>query len=163
MRKENNAKRVYIIPKSKWANKDADTIVLSNAGSATPISIGSKKANDFVFTRDSVNNKVYTNSLTFTSKSSDTVVNGKPARVVAITTIGHPTNSVYNIKESQPKVVFKDQLILIDGKEATPKQLKKLPVENIVSITVLKNSTAIEKYGDKGKNGVINLTTKKSN
>jgi len=162
-----NAK-VYIITKGhEGINKNIDTIVLNDAGTSS----SDRKANTFFFKQDSANavninskgSKTYTNSVTFTSKSRDTVVNGKPARVVAITTIGHPTNSVYNIKESQPKVVFKDQLILIDGKEATPKQLKKLPVENIVSITILKNSTAIEKYGDKGKNGVINLTTKKSN
>jgi len=39
--------------------------------------------------------------------------------------------------------------------------LKNLDTENIESMNVLKNKNATDKYGDKGKNGVIEITTKK--
>jgi len=51
-------------------------------------------------------------------------------------------------------------LYVINGKEATAKEFKNLKVENIESISVLKDETAVRKYGDKGKNGVILITTK---
>lgn len=50
-------------------------------------------------------------------------------------------------------------LIIIDGKEA--KSLKNIAADDINSITVLKDGTATKRYGDKGKNGVIVIKTKK--
>jgi bla regulator protein BlaR1 len=50
-------------------------------------------------------------------------------------------------------------LFIIDGKEA--KSLKNVSAEDIKSITVLKDGTAEKKYGEKGKNGVIEIYTKK--
>ena len=50
-------------------------------------------------------------------------------------------------------------LFIIDGKEA--KSLKNVSPEDIKSITILKDGTAEKKYGEKGKNGVIEITTKK--
>jgi len=52
-----------------------------------------------------------------------------------------------------------DKLIIIDGKEA--KSLKNISAEDIKSMTILKNEAAKKKYGDKGKNGVIIITTQK--
>jgi N-acetylmuramoyl-L-alanine amidase len=51
-------------------------------------------------------------------------------------------------------------LIIIDGKKSSKDEMKKIPSENIESINVLKNEKAIEKYGDKGKDGVIEIATK---
>ncbi len=53
----------------------------------------------------------------------------------------------------------KGVLYMIDGKEA--KSLKGVAAEDIYSITVLKDESATKVYGDKGKNGVIVITTKK--
>ncbi|HEY9000199.1 MAG TPA: M56 family metallopeptidase [Mucilaginibacter sp.] len=50
-------------------------------------------------------------------------------------------------------------LFIIDGKEV--KSINNLNPNDIKSITVLKNGTAEKKYGDKGKNGVIEIHTKK--
>lgn len=58
---------------------------------------------------------------------------------------------------------FKDKLIIIDGKEATEKQLKKLSAAQISSISNMRRDTALAQYGDKAKNGVITITTKKEN
>ena len=50
-------------------------------------------------------------------------------------------------------------LFIINGKEA--KSIKNINAADIQSISVLKDGTAEKKYGDKGKNGVIEITTKK--
>jgi len=51
-------------------------------------------------------------------------------------------------------------LILVDGKETAKAQMNDINPTNIESINVLKDETAIKKYGDKGKNGVIEINTK---
>jgi hypothetical protein len=50
-------------------------------------------------------------------------------------------------------------LFVIDGKEA--KSLKNISPADIKSISVLKDGTAEKKYGEKGKNGVVEIYTKK--
>ncbi|MGL2962616.1 hypothetical protein ACSVH2_02210 [Flavobacterium sp. RSB2_4_14] len=52
-------------------------------------------------------------------------------------------------------------LYVIDGKEVNKEELKKFNAEDIETVTVLKES-AVEKYGEKGKNGVIIIVTKAS-
>ena len=53
----------------------------------------------------------------------------------------------------------KEPLIILNGKEVTKAEIEKYKPEDIESVTVLKES-AIEKYGEKGKNGVIEIKTK---
>jgi TonB-dependent SusC/RagA subfamily outer membrane receptor len=48
-------------------------------------------------------------------------------------------------------------LVLIDGKEG---KLEDVAVEDIESISILKDASAIAVYGEEGKNGVILITTK---
>jgi len=50
-------------------------------------------------------------------------------------------------------------LIIVDGKE-TSKNINDLDANDIHSITVLKDESATKIYGNKGKNGVILITTK---
>jgi TonB-dependent SusC/RagA subfamily outer membrane receptor len=52
-----------------------------------------------------------------------------------------------------------EKLFIVDGKEV--RSLKGISAEDIKSLTVLKDGTAEKKYGEKGKNGVIEITTKK--
>jgi hypothetical protein len=57
---------------------------------------------------------------------------------------------------------FQNPIYVIDGeimKEGD--DINKIKPENIASITVLKDKSAVEKYGEKGKNGVIEVTLKK--
>ena len=57
---------------------------------------------------------------------------------------------------------FKDALYIVDGKEMTAVVLKqKINPEQIKSISILKGNAALVKYGDKGKNGVIEVELKK--
>jgi len=52
-------------------------------------------------------------------------------------------------------------LIFIDGKKASEKTMKALSPDQIESINVFKGNKAVEKYGKKSKDGVIEITTKK--
>ncbi len=53
-------------------------------------------------------------------------------------------------------------LYVLDGKIITKKDVEKLSADNISKITVLKGDAAKKKYGEKGKNGVVEITSKKS-
>ena len=57
---------------------------------------------------------------------------------------------------------MKNPLYIVDGKEVTSSILSALDVNKIESMTVLKNESATEVYGEKGKNGVILITLKGS-
>ena len=50
-------------------------------------------------------------------------------------------------------------LVIIDGKEGP---MDDVDASNVKSIMVLKDQSAIDAYGEKGANGVIIVTTKKS-
>ncbi len=65
-----------------------------------------------------------------------------------------------NSSNSKPAPLF-----VIDGKifEGDKGAIKEISPDDIEKIEVLKGDTAIEKYGDKGINGVIEMTTKKTN
>jgi hypothetical protein len=56
-----------------------------------------------------------------------------------------------------------DPLIIIDGEETTRDEMQKLNPSLIETINVLKGKSAEDKYGAKGKNGVIEIITKKAN
>ncbi len=60
-----------------------------------------------------------------------------------------------------PPSYFKSNaLFVVDGKISTSKKARELNPQDIQSIYVLKDEKATAKYGDKGKNGVIELVTK---
>ncbi|MDR3694860.1 M56 family metallopeptidase [Mucilaginibacter sp.] len=53
------------------------------------------------------------------------------------------------------------KMIMIDGKAASEKDLKKLSAAQIESMSVKSGDEITKKYGDKAKNGVVFITTKK--
>lgn len=57
----------------------------------------------------------------------------------------------------------KDQLYIIDGKEGSKEDVKSVSPNKIETINVYKGDKAIEKYGKKAKDGVIEIKTKKEN
>ncbi len=57
------------------------------------------------------------------------------------------------------KEYLKQPLIIIDGKRATKEQMQALDSKDIDHIDVLKDKSAVELYGEDGKNGVIIITT----
>jgi len=63
-------------------------------------------------------------------------------------------------KEAENKQAMDKALYFADGVEITKDELAKIDPNKIESINVLKGEEAIKKYGDKGKNGVIIITSK---
>ena len=55
----------------------------------------------------------------------------------------------------------KKPIFFLNGKEITEKEMKAIDTEEIESINVLKGKMAIDKYGEKAKDGVVDITTKK--
>ena len=55
-----------------------------------------------------------------------------------------------------------ETVIYVDGKEVSHDELGKIKSESVDHIDVLKDKAAIDKYGEKAKNGVILITTKKN-
>ena len=65
------------------------------------------------------------------------------------------------IVEMQKRLVVRDDikpLMIIDGKEVT--SLDNIDGNDIASMTVLKNPESLKKFGEKGRDGVILITTK---
>ena len=52
-------------------------------------------------------------------------------------------------------------LIIVDGKELENGSLESISPNDIQSVEVIKNNAAVTVYGEKGKNGVVVITTKK--
>lgn len=75
---------------------------------------------------------------------------------------------IITTKDNQPKasIVLKTPgknppLYIVDGNFITSKELQmSLSPEDIVSMNVIKGEDAVKKYGEKGKNGVIEITSK---
>lgn len=59
---------------------------------------------------------------------------------------------------NQPDI---DPLFVIDGKVTPKDEMSSLKPEDIATVDVLKNASSTAIYGEKGKNGVIVITTKK--
>ncbi len=80
--------------------------------------------------------------------STDDVANQEPKGISI-------SNNTLNLKiEDYP-------LIMLEGKEISKEEMEEVDTSKIESINVLKNEKATEKYGAKGKNGVIQITLKK--
>jgi len=101
---------------------------------------------DVVLSEDAAPNVVYVRG-----SEKPIVINGKPSRVYVRRL--NDDNDQLTI-DGDVKPIF-----IIDGKEV--KSINKLNPGSIKSITVLKDGTAEKKYGEKGKGGVIEITTKK--
>jgi hypothetical protein len=54
-----------------------------------------------------------------------------------------------------------DKVIVIDGKQASEKEMKRLSAFDIDRISVSSDADSIKKYGDKAKYGVVYIYTKK--
>ena len=100
--------------------------------------------------------------------------NGQPVRVYNTNSIiynidkdAQKVNEPYNIVEHPPKTnneveqIPENVLFVVDGKEITKDDLKTINPDDIHSMEVLKDKSATQIYGEKGKNGVIIITMKK--
>ncbi|MFT4016495.1 MAG: TonB-dependent receptor plug domain-containing protein [Agriterribacter sp.] len=78
--------------------------------------------------------------------------------VIIITTKRPGKNSLQlrNMPEEEP-------LYILDGTVVAPGTIYQLDQNKIESVTVLKNENALSLYGEKAKNGVVQIVTKKNN
>lgn len=65
-----------------------------------------------------------------------------------------------NKKEAVMPNSMKNALFILDEKEISYEEMQKIDPNTIKSINVFKDEKAIEKYGEKGKNGVLVITIK---
>ena len=92
-----------------------------------------------------------------TTKETNAALSGKVTGLSIKKTDGNETKS--NIVVRGEKTWGKeDPLIVINGEIA---DLKNIAPENVESISILKDASSTALYGDKGKNGVVIITTKK--
>ncbi len=85
-----------------------------------------------------------------------------PKTLTVTTTDKDGKKTVTYVQKSTEKTELpKDVLYVIDGKEMESGSMKDVDPTSIKMINVLKGENAIKKYGEKGKNGVIEITTKK--
>lgn len=89
----------------------------------------------------------------------------KPNTVTIVTTgtvtASTNTNLVEKVVVGHPAKITYGPLYIIDGKEATKADVDKLDPNSIESINVLKDESAKAIYGEKAKNGVVMIATKK--
>jgi hypothetical protein len=71
------------------------------------------------------------------------------------------TTKIIDGKAAESMDFSKEQLIIINGEVYNEKTLKELDPKYIVKMNVVKDKKMLEKYGNKGKNGVIIVTTRK--
>lgn len=64
-------------------------------------------------------------------------------------------------KNALSNMKFANALIFIDGIESSQEELDKLNPDRIKSVNIIKDERQVKKYGEKGKNGVIMIITKK--
>ncbi len=105
-------------------------------------------------------------SITVLKDESATSLYGEKAKDgVVIVKLKNPENQIhpsFTIKANGGTYKTKVQpLIIVDGKEDPNTNIKDIDPETIKSINVLKGESAANKYGEKGKNGVIEITLKK--
>ena len=79
---------------------------------------------------------------------------------IPFTITGNSTNST-DQANSVIEGFGKKPLVVIDGVISDIQSPDKVPSDSIASISILKGESAISKYGEKGKNGVMEIKTKK--
>ena len=101
-------------------------------------------------------------------------VNGKPVNVTYVFPIvfklkgdkkdGEPATMTVNNAGGNARFQVRGQtdsvLVLLDGKEIPFSKMSEINPDTIKSISVLKDKAAVEQYGEKGRNGVILITSK---
>lgn len=97
-------------------------------------------------------------------KQVEVPISEKQIKSAAIEQVEVPVvlkNSMNSILQKEGITTSPAPLVIIDGKESTWNRLADIPKDNISAFTVLKKSTAAALYKDKGKNGVLLVTTRK--
>jgi hypothetical protein len=97
----------------------------------------------------------------FSDKKSEKVIEVDTSQLkkVTVNTEIKKTESGINLNQTKTDPQKNEKLIIVDGVIYT-KKLDDIPIDSIQSFSVLGNFQATNKYGEKGRNGVIEITTK---
>jgi beta-lactamase regulating signal transducer with metallopeptidase domain len=101
-----------------------------------------------------------------TTKKYKTSINGNTDKSATVTLNAKENNNTgITVKKKSSNILFEDgkptPLIVLDGKTVEKIDIEALNPDDIKAIEVLKGETAILKYAEKGKDGVIIISTKK--
>lgn len=88
-------------------------------------------------------------------------VAGKAERVHVITTSLEDLGKTVKIMSVEGMKKAVNPLCVIEGKVVSPEELKALDVDKILHMTVLKDDSAVKKYGEAARGGAIVVETKK--
>ncbi|MEY3678395.1 MAG: hypothetical protein RI924_536 [Bacteroidota bacterium] len=69
---------------------------------------------------------------------------------------------LFAFSQSQANIFKKDPIYILEGKMISKAEMGRLSPNSIESVSILKGAKAIEKYGKKGKRGVVEITLKKA-
>ncbi|MDY7394903.1 TonB-dependent receptor plug domain-containing protein [Aureibaculum sp. 2210JD6-5] len=131
------------------------------------------KGKSYVFISDDDENEEHTSTKVWVTKDGDTTkVETKKIIIEIEEDEDGEHEDVYEVitdegdeqKESKFKIRTSGEeqpLYILNGKEITKEEMDKIDPDNIESINVFKGKKAEEKYGDKGKNGVVEIALKK--
>lgn len=151
---------------TNYSIKDDDAInPIMISYSEGNISIGNAKSknNAFIFENDNSNAKTVTVVVEQDEDTDEDVE--EEIIVIKEKSNGRDDKTIIKTEKSSKIVIKTDDdikpLFIVDGKELKKSKFKDLDPDNIERINVLKGESAIEKYGNKGKNGVVEVITKK--
>ena len=144
-KKEGKKKKTHKI-KRKYKNDSDEVIIINSDDNKEPIYVVDGK----------VTTKKKTAKLNPDNIEEIEVLKGKSAVVKYGKNAG---DGVVEIKTKKNNDA--EPIIIINGKQATKKLMKNLDEEEIEKVNVLKGEYAIEKYGKKAKDSVVEITTKK--
>lgn len=130
----------------------------NNLEEAVVVAFGKQKKTDVVGSITSINPQ----ELKVPSSNLTTALAGRVAGLIAYQRSGEPgnNNASFFIRGVTTFGYKVDPLILIDGVEATTRDLSNLQVDDIANFSILKDATATALYGARGANGVILINTK---
>lgn len=151
----------------KYAEQNASVIINSNIVNDTlPASTTKKElpANVLYVVDGKIVSKENAKSINPKDIQSVTVLKGESATkiygekgkngVVIINKKSKVVSSTVNEKTIKPNPIY-----FVDGKEISKDELKTISPNTIESVNILKDESAINKYGEKGKNGIVEIHT----
>ena len=114
----------------------------------------------FAFRTTPAHKEAFNQTISINTSSDAAAFKEKAKNVNALNAknLGKDTTIVLVSKDTTRK----QPLYLLDGKKITHDEMSKIDPATIESINVLKDKTAVDKYGEDGKNGVVLINLKKN-
>ncbi|PTQ96911.1 BlaR1 peptidase M56 [Mucilaginibacter yixingensis] len=146
--------------------KSLDPVTVLGYRAAKKVKTDSAKVEELYQLRQSYNltaDTIHVTSVKINGKK--TGINTK-ANVIYLDSVSpkHTVTKLNNVQYADLPIFnqlnFDNKLIIINGKEATQKQFRKLSAADIKTVSKLSTAGAKAIYGDKGANGAIIITTK---